>query len=122
MSIDAACMIELEEHEREEREERLRQKMGGAAFATRLTEICKLTRSEYLYQRQDLARELSIPVSLLDAEHKKAEKKGGESAEFIVDPVLWDEPVNGAELLDEITDAAKRGEGRRGSKGPCRKR
>jgi putative DNA primase/helicase len=87
------------------------QSLTGEEFKKKLEDACRLDRAEYLRRRQELASELRIPVGLLDEERKKAEKgkgNGDDTPQFLADPVLWPEPVDGAELLDEIVIAAKK--------------
>ena len=84
---------------------------GGAdEFKKKLEEACQISRVEYLRRRQDLATDLGLPVTMLDQERKRVEKeqKGEEgSPQFLADPVLWDEPVDGSKLLNELTLAAR---------------
>ena len=83
---------------------------AGAAFANRLDEIGRMPRPEYLQQRKSLAKELGIPCSLLDDEHRRREKKecaaSTMQAHWNVEP--WHEPVNGRELVGEIAQRIKR--------------
>jgi hypothetical protein len=58
-----------EEHERQKKKNL---NGTGAAFARRLDEVGGMSRAEYLRQRRELARELGVPVSLLDEEYKRA--------------------------------------------------
>jgi hypothetical protein len=86
------------------------QPLPADEFKKKLGDACRLDRVEYLRTRQELASELRISVTLLDEQRKKAEKakKGGDDTpEFLADPVLWDEPVDGSKLLNELTLAAK---------------
>ena len=96
--------VTIEEHESQERKAKLNGGGDSIAFASRLDEIGRMPRTEYLSQRKNLAKELGIPCSLLDDEHRRREKKEGDTAvmqaHWNVEP--WHGPVSGRELVGEI--------------------
>jgi putative DNA primase/helicase len=71
--------------------------------------LAKLSRLDYDRERMDEAKRLGVRVQTLDAEVEKA--KGidrGKSSDglFLANPDPWPEPVQGATLLDRLTDTA----------------
>jgi len=82
-----------------------------------ITRLAKLTWVEYGQQRKDAAQKLGVSsVSILDkavaAERTKLgldgdDGKQGHAIEF-PDPEPWPQPVNGAELLDDLATAIRR--------------
>lgn len=84
---------------------------GGAPedFAHAVLRLAELERHEYDGVRKEEADKLSVRVSTLDAAVEKiwrsaeAEAKPGNGQDLkLPEPEPWPEPVNGAELLDDI--------------------
>lgn len=61
--------------------------------------LAKLTPVEYDHVREDAAKKINIRVSTLDTEVTKRRPK---DATVTTELKPWDEPVNGAELLDKL--------------------
>ena len=82
---------------------------GSKPDLSRLDTIGTLSPIEYGARRDDLAKEMGAPRTFLDAEYKErrkaAAKDAGGDAEFLSDPEPWQDPVDGAELLAEISAA-----------------
>jgi putative DNA primase/helicase len=75
--------------------------------------LSKLSRVEYELERYGVAERFDIRVTALDAEvaarQPKAEKKSGQGQEIEwVEPKPWDEPVDGALLIDDIVTYIRR--------------
>jgi hypothetical protein len=74
---------------------------------TELYRLCALPEPEYQRERLNAAKRLSVQVGFLDQERKRhrnaqssAKKQGRELV--LNNPERWHDPVNGADLLDEI--------------------
>ena len=74
--------------------------------------LAELSPMEYERKREAAAARLGVRASVLDAEVKqrrpKPEKDAKGSAVELYEPEAWAEPVNGAQLLDEIKAAILR--------------
>jgi len=75
--------------------------------------LSKLSRVEYQRERNGVAKRLGIRVTILDAEiaarQPKAENKSGQGREIKwVERKPWDEPVEGAVLIDDIISFFRR--------------
>jgi len=75
--------------------------------------LSKLSRVEYQRERNGVAKRLGIRVTILDAEiaarQPKAENKSGQGREIKwVERKPWDEPVEGAVLIDDIISFLRR--------------
>ena len=75
-----------------------------------LTELAALSPLEYEPQREEVAKQLNIRVSVLDEEVSKRRPMVGSDGEGLglVDPIPWDAPVNGAELIQRIIEELQR--------------
>lgn len=81
------------------------EKDAEATFAS----LANLSPGAYGRKRKDLAEELGIPASLLDAEWNERRKaQSGNSTAMFEEVEPWLEPVDGAELLSAITARFKR--------------
>lgn len=68
-----------------------------------------LSNVQYIKVRKAEAKKLEIGVSMLDTLVKEARKKAEKPEENIFPEIQpWDEPVNGSELLNEITGTIQR--------------
>jgi putative DNA primase/helicase len=73
-------------------------------FEKKLDEVCRMESADYLRQRRTKAEELGIPCGHLDDERKRRQKAADEEGKggLPSEPEPWHEPVNGAQLLNEI--------------------
>ncbi|RWB60453.1 DUF3631 domain-containing protein [Mesorhizobium sp.] len=68
-----------------------------------LDQLAKLDKFAYEQQRKDAAKKLGVRTAVLDSEvEKRREDKS--VGRFLQPPVLWPDPVDGAEVLDDIHD------------------
>ena len=82
-------------------------------LANRIAELAALPTLEYERERQKVAKELDVRVTVLDAEVEKTrapdrEKRGQGSNLELLEPECWPEPVDGGTLLAEVTDVFTR--------------
>jgi hypothetical protein len=73
-----------------------------------LVELTRMSPAEYGRRRRELAIELGISVTSLDREYNERRKrtKIEDDDRFLPDPDPWPEPVNGAELLEQLSKTA----------------
>ena len=85
-------------------------KDGSEPDLDRLDAIGSLSPADYGRRRADLAEEMGTSLKFLDEEYKerrKSKKDGGaEHHDFLADPEPWPDPVDGSQLLDEISATA----------------
>ncbi len=78
-------------------------------FETVLDRAAALDPISYDRQRSELAKELGVRAKTLDDEVSKRRADGKESKKlFLVEPPAWEEPVDGAVLLDDIVAELKK--------------
>lgn len=71
--------------------------------------VSLLDSVDYDRRRDKLAEELGIRKSTLDAEvNKRRQERQEEKRFFLVEPPAWEQPVDGAALLDEIITELRR--------------
>jgi hypothetical protein len=75
-----------------------------------LCELATLSPLEYEQQREDMAKQLKIRVSVLDGEVSKRRPTVASDGNDLglVDPKPWDSPVNGAGLIQRIIEELQR--------------
>jgi hypothetical protein len=81
-------------------------KDGGAP---ELDDLGDLSPAEYGQRRKAMADDLGTSIAFLDDEYRerrKATKDGGGDGAFLYAPEPWPDPVNGADLLNEISHVA----------------
>jgi putative DNA primase/helicase len=81
------------------------------AIERRIAELNALSQIKYAVARNSAARELHIPVSLLDklVKGKRPEEDVGQGRPIsfpVIEP--WPEPIDGAKMLDELVAALRR--------------
>jgi len=87
-----------------ERERKAAVQLSASEFEKKLDEACRMETADYLRQRRTKAEELGIPCGHLDEERKRRQKAADEEGKggLPPEPEPWHEPVNGAQLLNEI--------------------
>lgn len=87
---------------------------GADGLEGRIRELATLPILEYERRREREAKSLGVRVTVLDQEVSRGRpREGGEGggcghAFDFVEPEIWREPVNGAELLDQLTSVFRR--------------
>ncbi len=86
---------------------------GGEDLNTAVAELAKLPPLEYDRVREDRAKALGVRMSTLDTEVAKARSfeedvEGQGSEVMLTEPTPWETPVEGAEVLDAVSDAIRR--------------
>jgi hypothetical protein len=83
--------------------------LDSDALRERIRYLASLDPLDYECRRADEARELNVRVSVLDEEVQKLRPQSDEGpADYFDDLETWPEPVNGAELLDELVRTINR--------------
>ena len=88
--------------------------INGGATSAEIKRLAKLTEIEYERERKTAAKQLGIArLSVLDVAVKAARAENGDTkgqGRPLELPVIepWPDPINGADLLDDICNAAKR--------------
>jgi 5S rRNA maturation endonuclease (ribonuclease M5) len=78
-------------------------------FTTVLDQAAELDSVSYDRRRDELAEKLGIRKSTLDAEvNKRRQERQEEKRPFLVEPPGWEQPVDGATLLDAIVAEVRR--------------
>ena len=73
-----------------------------------VSRLAKLSPLEYDQIRNGEAKRLGVRPQTLDSAIKGERKSNQSESSIFIEIEPWDEPVNGAELLDEIVDTFKR--------------
>ncbi|RLL51246.1 DUF3631 domain-containing protein, partial [Mariprofundus sp. EBB-1] len=81
---------------------------NGESLDAAVSRLAKLSPLEYDQIRINEAKRLGVRPQTLDAAFKGARKSNQSESSIFLEIEPWDEPVNGAELLDEIVDTFKR--------------
>ena len=80
---------------------------GAQAPDDELAELAEMSPLEYGRRREAMADDLGTSLHYLDLEWRDRRKRGkAEDDTFLRDPEPWPDPVDGADLLNEIRDAA----------------
>jgi hypothetical protein len=84
-----------------------------SATRREIERLAALGPVEYSQQRKDAATRLNCQVTALDKEVKAAQRDardtGGQGRALLLDEVEpWENPVDGAKLIDDLTDALRR--------------
>jgi putative DNA primase/helicase len=104
--------IPFEEYKRLQRAEKREGMELNPHAEEALKELAGLSPIQFARKREGLASQLNVPVTFLDREYNERRKKRSgsertaERAHWTVEP--WHEPVDGADLVDQIVRRLKR--------------